>query len=684
MEGPVVEQTAPQQAMSSVAGAVPVAPMEGNTENSSLYVGDLDKDVQETHLFEIFSQIGPVHSIRVCRDTVTRRSLGYAYVNYNTQFDPDAAKIAKENLNYKEIQGKPIRIMWANRNPTARKDKEGNIFIKNLEKDVTTRMLHDTFNTFGNILSCKVALDKDLKSKGYGFVHFEDPAAAKAAIEQVDGMRLGESEKIVHVCEFLSRTERGDPRQLFTNLYIKNLPDSVATKEDLERMFSEFGSISSAVLMKDQRTDRFFGFINFETSEAAANAKNEMHDKEIDGHKLFVDRAQTKSERSDFLARRYEQRKNALAQQWEVKNVYVKNLATEVDEAMLKEAFEEYGEIVNTKIMRDSSTKVPRGFGFVLFAEADQAAKAVSKMHEQSLSGKKLYVTLAQSKAARQQQLQEMMKNNMMPPTMGMPFPARGMNAMPPAMQGMNMGYMQPYPGMMPYGMGRGQMMPNPMQYQMQGKRSMQNGNAKQSNAAGGPMMMPGGMPMQFMPNMMTPSMMGPAGMMHPVMGGQRGGRGGRGGRGQGRAGQGQGGPGRMPGFAGGRNAGRGGGQASRGAPMGAPPVTPMQMHAPEAQIPPAPQAEESNLAAKLANMTEHAQKQHLGELLFPRVQDKLTGRFGPDNAGKLASKVTGMFLEMDTPGLLYLLDTEAECSSKIEEALDVLRQHRAMPEGCA
>jgi polyadenylate-binding protein len=347
-----------------------------------------------------------------------------------------------------------------------------------------------------------------------------------------------------------------------------------------------------------------------------------------------------------------------------------------------------FGEIVNTKIMRDSATKVPRGFGFVLFAEADQASKAAVKMHEQVLNGKKLYVTIAQSKAARQQQLQDMMKNNMMAPNMGMPFPARGMNAMqgmPQAMQGMNMSYMPTYPGMMPYGMGRGQMMPNPMQYQMQGKRSMQNGNAKQSNATSGPVMMQGGVPMQFMPNMMGTGMMGPAGMMHPAMSGQRGGRGGRGGRGQGRGGQGQGpgGPGRIPGFVAGRNAGRGG-HASRGAAMGAPPVAPMQMAPLEAQIPPAPQAEESNLAAKLANMSEQGQKQHLGELLFPRVQDKLTGRFGSENAMKLASKVTGMFLEMDTSGLLYLLDTETECSSKIEEALNVLRLHGAMPEGCA
>lgn len=91
--------------------------------------------------------------------------------------------------------------------------------------------------------------------------------------------------------------------------------------------------------MQDNKTDRYFGFVNFETAEAAVTAKEKLHDQEMDGSKLFVDRAQTKAERSDMLKRRYEQKRSALAQEWEGKNVYVKNLSADVDETMLKEAF---------------------------------------------------------------------------------------------------------------------------------------------------------------------------------------------------------------------------------------------------------------------------------------------------------------------------------------------------------
>ena len=142
---------------------------------ASLCVGELAPDTTEAMLFEKFSKAGPIISIRVCRDMVTRRSLGYAYVNFQqpvdgmitiVQYMPPSlhmcirmctfvlAKRAFDTMNFDVIKGRHCRIICRlQRDPALRKS---NIFIKNLDKAIDNKALRDTFSAFGNILACKV------------------------------------------------------------------------------------------------------------------------------------------------------------------------------------------------------------------------------------------------------------------------------------------------------------------------------------------------------------------------------------------------------------------------------------------------------------------------------------------------------------------------------------------------
>ena len=656
--------------------------------SASLYVGELDPSVTEAMLFELFSQIGSVASIRVCRDAVTRRSLGYAYVNYNATSDGEKAL---EELNYTLIKGKPCRIMWSQRDPALRKTGQGNIFIKNLDVAIDNKALHDTFAAFGNILSCKVAQDETGNSKGYGFVHYETDEAAQQAIKHVNGMLL--NEKKVYVGHHIPKKDRQskfeEMKANFTNIYVKNISPDV-TDDEFRDLFEKYGNVTSSSLARDNETgkSRGFGFVNYTTHESASKAVDELHGRDLHGQELYVGRAQKKHEREEELRRSYEAARQEKASKYQGVNLYVKNLDDDVDDDKLRQMFSEFGPITSAKVMRESldpeeekekenkkegefeseedaekkmgdkKSGKSKGFGFVCFSNPDDATKAVAEMNQRMVSGKPLYVALAQRKDVRKSQLEASIQ-------------ARNQLRMQQAAAaaGMPQQYMQPpvfyapgqQPGFLPPGGGRGL----PFPQGGMGMPGVQGGRPGQFAGYNGQQGGRGGVPAQQVPQGMYPiGQFPPASYPQPntpqflaaiqqvqqqqvALGGGRGGPGGRGVPGSLPQGlQGTGGPG-VPGYPpngrsqGGNMGGRGGipnrgGQQGFGG-RGVPPPMP----------PPGDLNAASLLQSQLATTpNSQQQKQILGENLFPKIQS-----IQPE----LAGKITGMLLEMENAELVNL-----------------------------
>jgi RNA recognition motif-containing protein len=80
-------------------------------------------------------------------------------------------------------------------------------------------------------------------------------------------------------------------------IYVGNLPFKIGDKE-LNKIFSEFGAITEAVVIKDKYSKRSkgFGFVTFESDESAENAIASMNGKEVEGRALKVSESKPREE----------------------------------------------------------------------------------------------------------------------------------------------------------------------------------------------------------------------------------------------------------------------------------------------------------------------------------------------------------------------------------------------------
>jgi RNA recognition motif-containing protein len=73
-------------------------------------------------------------------------------------------------------------------------------------------------------------------------------------------------------------------------------------------------------------------------------------------------------------------------------NIYVGSLQFKMNEAELKELFEEYGEVTSAKIIIDKYSGKSKGFGFVEMPNDDEAKKAIKELNGAEVQGRNIIV----------------------------------------------------------------------------------------------------------------------------------------------------------------------------------------------------------------------------------------------------------------------------------------------------
>jgi len=82
--------------------------------------------------------------------------------------------------------------------------------------------------------------------------------------------------------------------------------------------------------------------------------------------------------------------------------VYVGNLPYKVDDRALKEMFSEYGEVTEAVVISDKYSGRSKGFGFVTFANDEDAKKAIEAMNGKDMEGRELKVNEARPMVSRE------------------------------------------------------------------------------------------------------------------------------------------------------------------------------------------------------------------------------------------------------------------------------------------
>jgi len=294
-------------------------------------------------------------------------------------------------------------------------DEQSNLIVNYLPQHVTEEKLKEMFAKYGELEHVKLMLDKVTQtSMGYGFVKYVKAESAAAAIAALNGFQM-DSKKL--------RVSYSHPRSE-ANVYVGNLKPSVS-KEDLEKLFSRFGSVVECKILVDHESglSKGCGFVKFENVSNARDAINGLSGMAEDEYCLrpltvkFARKHEKTHHNNHYgeMQRQPVQRMRSnngssysssssssgaarhAAVEYSGYCLFVYNLPRDYNDGALRSLFSSFGPISNANVMVDY-TGACKGFGFVNFDKKEDAEKAVKEMNGRVVKNNPLSVSFKTDK----------------------------------------------------------------------------------------------------------------------------------------------------------------------------------------------------------------------------------------------------------------------------------------------
>lgn len=313
--------------------------------NANLIINYLPANMSEEQLRHIFSGYGEIASVKIVRDKATGRSLGYGFVKYVKGED---ANLACQSMNGQQMENKKLKVAVSKPPGT---ERNCNLYVAGLEPHVNQEDLFNIFKAYGTVCETKILTGKELNekngtdkpadvSRGVGFVRYESSTDAQNAIKALNGITLTGSTKPLTV----RVAEKKDNKSMPAPMNSRNM------------RFNPMGYYSP----QNPQFQQYGGF--------GQGFPNQMYQQ-----------MPMSSHTQGFC-------------------LFIFNLPPESDESYLYQLFGPYGAVASVKIIRDPSTGLCKGFGFVNMMKLEDAHSAINSLNGAQIGTKTLQVSFKKDK----------------------------------------------------------------------------------------------------------------------------------------------------------------------------------------------------------------------------------------------------------------------------------------------